>query len=231
MLKRIPNEKDLSRIYFELSKLGARCVGNHYQWPYKEMDKSSLLVLAAEMSRYDPRLFGVLVEFFIKNWREINLAKLRQKYNLMNTPQVFGVIAAFLKSTLDGDEINFYARYMCMGLNPVPTQFFYHGIYSVGGALAARAYESGLLEYKEWGFLACERPVTATKALLGTLDKVSRINILRKLLDKKKIIKISDYLKVLNQSVSRQQALIDLKGCDFARKIGKGRGVRWKLVV
>jgi hypothetical protein len=231
MLKRIPNEKDLARIYFELSEIGARSLGKKCRWPYPKMDKYALLVLAAEMSRYDPRLLGILVEYFIDHWRDINPVKLRRLYTEMKNPEVFGVVGEFLRNTTDDKEVAPYFYHLIDGLKPAPLQFYFHGLYRVGGRLAKRAAESSLAEYKRWGFLASEQPILGGKLKrpIGTLDKDSRINLLRDLIEKKEVITISDYLKLLGHTISRQQALIDLNKCGFARKFGQGRGSKWKL--
>lgn len=231
MLKQIPTDDDLARIYFELSKIGARCVGALKKWPYNEVDKYKLLGLASEMSRYDPRLFSILVEYFICNWKEINPTKVRDLYSLLETPQLFGVIGEFMKSAERSPEATYYVNYLISGLQPVSAQFLFHGIYQIGGTLAKKAMEMGLVEYKRWGFMAAQKPVieTETKISLGRLDASSRINILKKILERKKIIKISDYLKALDNTISRQQALLDLTNCNFAQKTGAGRGAKWKL--
>lgn len=231
MLQCIPTESDLARIYYELSEIGARCVGKKAKWPYSKVNKINLIILAVEMSRYDPRLFDILVEYFVNNWRHINPVKLRELYSSMQTPQVFGVISEFLKSACEDKEVIPYSDYLVSGLKPVSVQFFFHGLYKIGGTLAKRAMEFSLVEYKRWGFLATERPSIsgAKDKTIGTLDKVSRINMLRNLLKKKEIITISDYLKLLEHSISRQQALIDLNDCDFIEKFGRGRGSKWRL--
>jgi len=231
MLKRIPNREDLSRVYFELAKIGAKSVGENNKWPYSEMDQYDLLSLAAEMSRYDPRLLGILVEFFISHWEEINPTKLKSRFPFMKNPQVFGVIGEFMKSALPDQEIFDYVTYLTAGLKPLPTQFFFHGLYDIGGTLSQKTVEANLVEYKRWGFLGRERPTIdfQTKKTVGTLDKNGRLNILRTLLNKRNIITISDYLKAVDHSISRQQALTDLKKAKFTRKIGKGRGTRWKF--
>lgn len=230
MLKRIPAESDLARVYYELAAIGARCVGKKRKWPYPKMDKYNLLALAADMSRYDPRLLGILVEYFIERWKEINPVKLKEVYPSMETPQIFGVISEFSKTAQPVADVEYYSDYLAAGMKPIKTQLFFHGIYSIGGSLAEKTLEESLAEYKRWGFLATERPTinAETKESIGTLDTSSRLNVLKRLLAKKKVISISEYLKRLGHSISRQQALIDLKACKSAVKVGRGRGSRWK---
>ena len=53
-----PTTNHLSRIYFELAKLGARALGEKRPWLYGNVkDAEDILALALQMSRYDPRLF------------------------------------------------------------------------------------------------------------------------------------------------------------------------------
>lgn len=40
---------------------------------------------------------------------------------------------------------------------------------------------------------------------------------------------IRDYLTALKYKISRQQALVDLREIEGVRRIGKGRGARWKI--
>ena len=90
--------------------------------------------------------------------------------------------------------------------------------------LAERATEEGIYEYKKWGFLACERP-----GLFGSFDPASRKNILRRLFEKKGEISLKDYLSALLFSISRQQALLDIKSSGIAEPAGRGRNARWKM--
>ena len=98
--------------------------------------------------------------------------------------------------------------------------------------LAERAIEGGLAEYKRWGFLACERPTidARSRKTIGSWDKAARINILRRLVEGRSEIRISEYLDALGRSVSRQQALVDLKGMKDLAPQGRGRGATWRRV-
>ncbi len=230
ILKHPPSDRELERVYFELATMGAKCVGESHRWSYKGLTKETLIALAAEMSRYDPRLFGILVEFFATHWQTINPTTLRATYRLMKTPQIFGVIMEFIKSYSRNIENHLYASYLTKRLKPVPLQLFFHNIYTIGGHLVKRATETSLAEFKKWGFLAAERPTIEqhNKVTIGSLDPSSRKNILKNLLNKNHIITMTDYLKALHHSISRQQALLDLKASKLVKKIGTGRGARWK---
>jgi hypothetical protein len=229
MLKAIPTTDHLSRLYDELRQIGASCVGLYRNWPYGKPDKIRLLTLAAEMLRYDPRLLTILVTYFLKHFRDINPCAIRGLYTEMETPQAWAVIAEFLKAAADDDEAVYWAEYLQRGLKPVPIQFFYHYIYMPGGELSERAVERGISEYKRWGFLACERPIIdfKSKKTVGSLDRNSRLNLLKKLLNEKKEIRLSDYISALKHSISRQQALTDIKSVPHLIRRGHGRGARW----
>lgn len=232
MLKQIPTTAHLGRMYYELARIGASCAGENNRWPYEVKAKEELIALACDMSRHDPRLFDILVEYFVRHWQDVNPASLRNYYKSMKTPQTVAVICEFLAEAQSDDEAQYFASYVSMGLGPVATQFYFHNLYSPGGSLARRAAEEGLSEYKKWGFLACERPTVdiAERRTKGSFDATSRRNILKRVLNEKREITIGDYLSALSHSISRQQALLDIKTSGFAKSIGSGRGAKWRLV-
>lgn len=232
MILQTPTAAHLSRMYFELAKIGAMSAGERKPWPHKINNREELIALACDMSRFDPRLVDILVEYFINHWRELNPAKLRSCYSKMKTPQTVAVTAEFLAGESNEEEAQFFVRYLCMGLKPVSHQFYFYNLYSPGGTLAARAVEEGISEYRKWGFFARERPVVdlAGKKSAGSFDSVSRRNILKRLIGEKKEIGLKDYLEALEHSVSRQQALSDIKKSGLVKRVGSGRGAKWKGV-
>lgn len=230
MLKGIPTENHLSRMYYELAKIGASSAGSKKTWPYKIGSKEELIALAADTSRFDPRLFDIMVNYFIQKWIEINPARLRGYYKVMKCPQTIAVIAEFLKEADKSEDVKYFVQYVQAGLKPVSIQFYFYNLYVPGGKIAGRAVEEGLYEYKRWGFLAAERPrMDADRSrFVGTLDTSARKNILSRLLQEGNEITIKKYLDAVQNSISRQQALLDLKAGGLAVSIGKGRGAKWK---
>lgn len=230
MILQTPTTAHLSRMYFELAKIGAASAGACKPWPYKIGDKEGLISLACDMSRFDPRLVDILVGYFIRHWSELNPAKLRGYYAEMKAPQTVAVITEFVAGEVHDDEAAFFIQYLCMGLKPVNHQFYFYDLYSPGGVLATRAAEEGIYEYRKWGFFARERPVvnSANKRCAGSFDSISRRNILKRLIGEKKEIGLKDYLKALEYSVSRQQALCDIKKSGLMKCVGSGRGAKWK---
>lgn len=232
-IKSTPTEKHLARMYYELAKRGANCVGKNVLWPYDTKTDEELLILAAEMSRYDPRLFTIFVRFILEHWQKLNPVEIRRLYATMSTPQVFAVATEFLlKSDLLNQEGQFFCEYLQKGLKPAALQLFFHNLYRVGGNMMQLAVEEALWEYKKWGFIAREAPIVDEKSrrMLGTLDAATRKNILNRLLKNSGEIKLSDYMRKLGYKISRQQALIDIRSVKGMRRSGKGRGASWKLV-
>ncbi|MBI4211759.1 MAG: hypothetical protein HY540_03895 [Deltaproteobacteria bacterium] len=230
MLKRIPSEAHLASLYAELQKHGAPCVGESKPWPYRPKSLEELFCLAADMSRYDPRLMTILTRFLVEHWKNFNPEKIRSLFPMMTTPQTIAVMCEFILATPNiPDELRFFCEYLQHGLQPAPVQFYFHHLYAPGGSLAKRAAEASLAEYKRWGFLACEAPMIdgQTRATSGSLDIDSRRNILKNLFSEHKNIKISDYLDACQHRISRQQALLDLKGFGFAHMKGRGKGAVW----
>ncbi len=86
LLKISPSEKHLFRMYFELSQEGASCSESKAPWPYRHQSLEEKIALAADLSRYDPRPLGILVEFLLKHWLKISPQTLRGFYPQMGTP-------------------------------------------------------------------------------------------------------------------------------------------------
>lgn len=232
MLERIPTEDHLARMYDELARLGAACVGEHRPWPYRVKSTEQFFCLGAEMSRYDPRLFGILVAFLDRDWERLNPLSVRSHYRSMSAPQIVAVMAEFLvRQPALPDEKRFFLEYLQAGLSPVSPQLFFQHLYRPGGELMRRATEAPLREYKRWGFLACEAPVldAARREASGSQDGSSRRNVLLRLFRERGRIRLSDYLTALQRPVSRQQALLDLRSVPGIRLRGRGRGALWEL--
>jgi len=232
MLKCIPSEDHLARMYHELSLIGAACEGERRPWAYRLHGKEELFCLAADMSRHDPRLFSILVRFLLEKWSTLQAQKIRLLYSAMSAPQTIAVMAEFLlRSGVIEDEVRYFLEYLQRGLRPVPVQFYFHHLYVPGGNLMQRAVDESLNEYKRWGFIAREAPVIddASRRTIGTHDAVTRKNILGKLIKDRKRITLSDYLGAVGNKISRQQALLDIKSTPGIKLVGNGRGAYWKF--
>lgn len=226
-----PTEKHLARLYFELGKIGARSVGKKNSWPYQVADKEALFALAAEWSRQDPRLLEIIVQYGLRHWQQLFGQRLRQEMHSMETPQTLCVVASFVQSAKPQDkECQIFWNYVTAGLQPVEPQFYFRDLYLPGSRLARRAALESLQEFKSWGFLGRERIIVdpATKRGVGHWDQDARLHVLRRLLGAKKKIQISDYLEEIKQTISRQQALLDLKALK-AKPVGQGRSAGWEM--
>ena len=226
-----PTQNFLARLYYELEKMGARSVGEKKKWPYKMAEKEELFALAADWSRFDPRLLEVLVCFALSHWQTMIPQKIRNYCEQMRSPETIGVIASFIQTAKPKEhELNLYWQYVTANLKPVPAQFYFHDLYLPGSLLAEKAMKESLMEFKQWGFFSRERIIvdSSTKKTAGTLDQESRLNILKRLMKQQKKIQISDYLLSIEQGVSRQQALLDFKALKAKQK-GEGRGSYWTL--
>lgn len=228
-MKSPPTPDHLSRIYYELGKIGARSVGEKKKWTYTPHSKEELFILGADWSRFDPRLLEILVQFGATYSDNLNPQRLRFLMKKMETPQTVGVISSFIQTAKPEDtELNLFWNYVTENLKPVEHQFYFRDIYSPAGRLSERAVRESLQEFKKWGFLGRERlrinPADGTT--IGSMDSDSRLNVLKRLFAEQKEIQISDYLKAIGHSISRQQALLDLKRTNAIPK-GKGRSAYW----
>ena len=231
MKRTAPTPKHLARLYYELGRIGARSVGEKLRWPFGSLTPEALFTLAADWSRWDPRLLEILVQYGIEHWRDLNPQQLREKLRTMEMPQTLGVIASFIQTAKSEEsELLFFWNYVVQGIEPAPSQFYFCNLHQPGSPRAERTARESLSEFKQWGFLGLERVITdsKTKKSVGTLPVDSRLNLLRRLFKQKTSIQISDYLEALKNSISRQQALLDLKALP-AKQHGKGRSAHWML--
>jgi hypothetical protein len=225
-----PTLKHLSRMYYELAQLGARAIGEKDDWPYCYATKEDLLILGSQMSRYDPRLLSILVEYFYRNWKSINPLELKILLKQANTPQTVCVILNFLTRTHDKEYLDYY-EYITKEFSPVPHQLYFIDLYFPGSNNMKQASKTSLSEYYEWGFLARERPIiyNAQRISLGHWGPESRKNIIQDLAKKNTSFTISDYLKKIDNTITRQQALIDLKNTSNIELKGRKKGSHWVL--
>ena len=231
MNKLHPTEKHLQRLYYELSLIGARAVGENQPWTYSYTNREDLLVLAAQLSRFDPRLFHILVDFIYHHWQEINPLTLRVFLKTAAAPQCLLVIYNFVAKAKKNSELNHLYNYLMNDIYPVNTQLYFSGLHAPGSKSMAKSVKFGLQEFIDWGFLAFEHPVVyqeqGGRLTLGHTGITARLNMAKKLAQQKGSFGLKDYLEVIQYCVSRQQAVLDLKGCKEFKMNGKGRGCMW----
>lgn len=230
-LKRIPAEQDLMRLYWELSQIGAPAAGKKQKWPYIFDTKEGLLVLAFEMLRYDPRLLSILIIYFREYWKDLNPARLRYYMAKMSTPQAVGVLAEFILEYDKDLELKYFFDYLLKGLKPVSAQLFFIGTFGIGSTKHLEMAQKTLKQYSRWGFLGRERPIVnlTSKETVGSYDSSTRKKIILNILKTQKTISVNEYLSAIEYSISRQQALYDLKHIKSLKLKGMGRGAKWTL--
>ncbi len=226
----IPTHQHLERAYYELQKIGARAVGHRSAWSYHPKTNEELLALCAEMSRFDPRLFGILVDYLAQNWKRVNPLLLRQAMQKFETPQAWGVMGEMISSLQPSSETVYFFEYVTRNLAPVSPQLYFINYYLPGSHLMQKAALEPLEEFFKWGFLARERPVIHGEKRIsaGYWGNYARTNILKRLLTQNQDITLGSYLQALDHTISRQQALNDLKNFPGLKLKGKGRGGMWR---
>lgn len=231
MLQGTPTPDHLARVYYALGRIGVRTVGRKAPWPYTPETPEALIGLAAEMSRWDPRLFEALVEYVGRTWRDIRPVRWRAVMRRMQTPQVIGVIGGFVEALAHDPEADGLFSALMKGWTPVSTQLFFHHLYSPGSARATGAAATSVAEFSRWGFLSDLRPVIAQagKQTVGTYDAAARRAILQRLLVERSTVTIAQYLAALHRSISRQQAYLDLRQFPKLMYVGRGRAARWRM--
>ena len=232
LLLHTPTEDELARLYYELAQLGATSVGRKTKWPYRPCSHEELVALAAEMLRYDPRLLSILLQFIVSAWDSLNPVTLRKFMQRMRWPQALLVVMEFAKSASRNPELRYFADYLAAGfLHVDPVERFFIDAERPGSRMAARALGRNLRAYARWGFVSTEKPIAnpVTKRTVGGYDAQTRKRILSELATNAASFSLADYLAAVDHSISRQQALLDLR--DFSNLVttGHGRGAKWRL--
>lgn len=231
-LAHAPTEAELERLYYELGQVGATAIGRRRPWPYRPSSREELIALAAEMLRYDPRLLSILLQYLLAVFRELNPMKLRTAMQRMRTPQSLLVVLAFGKTASDDTEFRYFADYLASGFARIdPAERFFLDAERPGSRMAARMLGRNLQAYARWGFIGSERPIVdaRTKRTVGRYDAETRRRILSALAASMDSFTLGDYLSAVDHAVSRQQALLDLRGFPRLRSTGHGRGAKWQL--
>jgi hypothetical protein len=226
-----PTEDELARLYHELAKVGASTVGERRPWPYEPESLEQLVVLTGEMLRYDARLLSVLVQWLPAHYQELNPLRLRHELAGSRYPQSLLVALTFARLASPDPEFQYFVDYVSMGFGRVsPAERFFLGTESPGSRRAARKLGRNLKPYARWGFVGQERPIVdpVTKKTVGAYDAETRRAILERLASRRNDFSIADYLDAVDHSVTRQQALSDLKAAPWLERTGAGRGSRWR---
>lgn len=232
-MNQIPNAREISRMHFELGKLGARSVGENHPWEHVDLEPLQILVLAALWSRYDPRLLEVLINYAKRQWSNWNPYGLRQI--LMNNPdpQTFLVVLNFIKTDAPQDlELARYCDYVSGGFSAMSPQLYFYGLADPGSRLMFKSAEEPVQEFLDWGFLSRMRPVVhedGKRREIGHWSLPARKNRLSHIVNEQKHVTISEYLKALDHCISRPQALLDLKAHPHLKMRGAGRGAFWVI--
>jgi hypothetical protein len=231
VLQHPPSPSELERLYYELAQLGAPSVGRRVEWTYQVESREHLVAIAAEMLRWDPRLLSILLSWFTRSWDQLDLIRMRRWLSRMRSPQTLLVLLEFARAARPTDpELRHAAGYLSAGFRPVdPPERFFFDIERPGSRRAERKLGRNLQPYSRWGFIGTERPAMDVfdKSLVGRYDAATRQRIARELAQSRPI-SIAEYLDAIDHSVSRPQAVHDLRAAGL-RLQGRGRGARWSV--
>jgi len=231
LLVHAPTENELGRLYFELALIGAPAVGRKRAWPYRPRDREQLLLLASEMLRYDPRLLSILLQFLLQYWRTLNPVTLREWMRSMRWPQALLVVLEFAKTASRDREMRFWIDHVAAGWPRVdPSERFFFDAERPASRVATRRVGRNFEAYARWGFLGSEKPIAdaMTRRTVGRYDAPTRQAVLSELASRSSGFILADYLEAVDHSISRQQALFDLKRHPGLALRGHGRGARWR---
>lgn len=230
LLLRVPAAADLERLYWELAKHGAPSVGRQSDWPYRIRSFEHLLALAGEMLRYDPRLLGILVQLVVERAADIDPRRLRREMEAMRWPQALLVVFELAREATPDRELRYMAEYVSRGHRRVdPPERFFIDAEVPGSRRARRKLGRNLRAYTRWGFLGNERPTVDAfrKRTVGRLDAASRRRLAERFVEEHGEVSMGDYLDLIGDGVSRQQAVSDLRSVGLEPS-GRGRGAVWR---
>ncbi len=225
-------EAELARLYHELAVIGGRVEGRRVPWRFGAPGREEVVVLAAQAARHDPRLLWVVVELLAGHYAELDALALRRAAARARWPATLAVALDFARRAAPSQELDDYARFVTERLRPARGERFFLGTRPFAGAAAARDAEEALTEYKRWGYLGREEPFSKELggAPRGTMGRVERLNLLRRLASRRGTITHAEYAAALRGRVTPRQASRDLQGAIFLRKEGRTRGARYRLV-
>ncbi len=232
-LEQVPRaERELARLYHELAAIGARVEGRRYPWRFGKPSPEELVVLAAQAARYDARLLWAAVELVAREYGRLNPLELRRAAQRARWPAALGVVLEFAQRAARSDELDDYARFVTGPIAPAQGERFFLGAHVFAGVQARRDAEESLREYKRWGFLGREEPFSKELGVAahGTLGRPERMNLLRRLVERRGSVAFAEYFAALGGRVSARQASRDLRDAPFLKVEGRTRGARYRLV-
>jgi hypothetical protein len=224
-------ESELPRLYRELAAIGARAEGLNAKWRFGTLSPETLLILAAQTARQEPRLLWVVVELVSDRYDRFDLLELRRQNSRARWPAALAVAFEFAKKVRPSQDLTDVADFLFKRLRRAPGEQFFLTTRAFGGSLARRDAEESLAEYKRWGYLSREEPIAKEldSAARGTLGPNERQNLLRRLAERQPEFSLADYLEALRGRGSKRQASRDLSLATFLRKRGTTRGARYSL--
>jgi hypothetical protein len=232
-LDRVPAAaRELARLYHELAGIGARAEGRRAPWGFGKPSAEELVVLAAQAARHDARLLWVTVELLARDWARLNPLLLRRGALRARWPAAVAVALEFARRAAGSRELDDYVRLVTAPIAPAAGERFFLGGHAFAGPLARRDAEESLAEYKRWGYLGREEPFSkelGTRAR-GTLRRPERMNLLRRLAERRGAVTFAEYAAAVRGHVTARQLSRDLRDAPFLKKEGRTRGTRYRLV-
>lgn len=230
-LFRLPlSHQEQSRLYWELNRRGGFCSGEKSAWKYRGFSEEEFWTLAFLESRYDPRLLAILIDLFVRVPPAVDplrFKKILKREGALTIAAVIGEFSVDSKTTGEAAEL---FRFLNVRTFPVPTQLFYRNLYPIGGRKIEEVLERPLRAFKKWGFLASDPPLLKERLRARRVylyDFPGRVSKLKELTQHQKCFRLKDYLKAIGFSISRQQALKDLRALHWIIPQGKKKGASY----
>ncbi len=173
----------------------------------------------------------VLVELLARGYDRLDPLKLRRALSRARWPAALGVAFEFARRAARSPELDDVAAFVMARTAPAPGERFFLGTRAFAGELARRDVEESLAEYRRWGYFSREEPLAKELGAQarGTLGPRERLNLLRRLVERRGEVALGDYLAALRGRASRRQASRDLARAPFLVRRGATRGSRYRL--
>ncbi len=213
---------------------------------YKILQNSKIALTADVLSeiiqntRWDPRLHEQVVIHIETHWKSISALELNQSSLNQAWPACLGVTletVLFILKNKDAKDLALFKNWMklaCTNIEPANQEVFYIGINSFAGKELRKDVHFTVQPYAKWGYfcqdLAISKFKSETKLENSKLYPIeSRKNLLHKLFENKKRIRVKDYLEIIEYTISQRQAERDLKIFPGVRPSGNTKNRTYSL--
>ena len=218
-LKKIPGQKELSRVYKILQF-------------FPERARIQDLALWSQWTRIDPRLGELLVAHLSQHWKNINPVSLNLQLKRSVWPSTFGVLLEHISLYHSRHSLSYkkkwnkklflhWSKCVMTDIPIAPDEQFFIGLYKAGGKQMKEECLYATKPYRRWGYFARDLMLNKARMLSNTLiSPLQRKAAIDELLKSCKKFTVRDYLEKLDFQIHPRQAQRDLQNHKHAHPLG-----------